>query len=501
MKGANEFAPGHRDGELWRLDAVELVQLTRLGVVSCREVIAAVIERLESVNPRINAVVRSLREEAYAEADAADVARRRGMPLGPLHGVPVTIKINTDQRGHPTDNGVIAYRELIAAEDSPVVVNLRRAGAIIIGRTNAPAFSLRWFTENDLHGRTLNPWAPDRTAGGSSGGAAAAVATGIGAIAHGNDLAGSIRYPAYCCGVVGLRPTNGRIPSFNATAPSAISMTSQLMTVQGPIAKHVRDVRLGFEALAVDDLRDPRFVVPAMPSRSRPVAVALAPNPGGRKSHPVVAEAVKLAGRALAEAGYMVEEVEPPIVEAANLWPELAMPDLIAQVEPIVASAGDDGVRRALRLWRDIWPMRDPKNCLAALAMRYSLLQRWQAFLADWPLVVSPVSAEPPFPVGYDLNDEQTTRTILSAQGPMMAVSVLGLPAVSVPTGLYEGVPMGVQVVSGRYCEDLCLDAAEVIEAQLGLPSPIDPGLVNTGCVSPRGLQRGQEDAAPAAQR
>src|SRR5262245_20283520 len=184
---------------------------------------------------------------------------RRGEPLGVLHGVPVTTKVNTDQRGCPTDNGVAAYKGLVPDADSAVVANLRRAGAIVIGRTNTPCYSMRWFTDNDLHGRTLSPWDPRITPGGSSGGAAAAVASGIGPIAQGNDIAGSVRYPAYCCGVVGLRPSYGRVPSYNPTAaPPAIA--SQLMAVQGPLARTVADLRLGFAAMAVPDARDPRGV-------------------------------------------------------------------------------------------------------------------------------------------------------------------------------------------------------------------------------------------------
>jgi amidase len=483
-------APGRHSAELWRLDAVELARLIRLGVVSCRDTVDSALGRLEAVNPRINAVVRSMNAEARAAADAADAARGQGIALGPLHGVPVTIKINTDQRGHPTDNGVAAHQNLIAAEDNPVVVNFRRAGAIVIGRTNAPAYCLRWFTENDLHGPTLNPWAPERTAGGSSGGAAAATAAGIGAIAQGNDIAGSIRYPAYCCGVVGLRPTTGRIPSFNATAAAPPTISSQLMTVQGPMARRVRDVRLAFAALATDDLRVPRFTAATAPCPRRPLAAALVLNPGGRKAHPAVAAAVARAGRALADAGYIVDEIEPPIIAAADLWPALAMPDLIAQLEPLVATNGDDGLKRALGLWREIWPMRDPRESLAALAQRHSLLRQWQAFLADWPIVVTPVSLDLPFPVGHDVRDHVTTQAILMAQSPMLAVSLLDLPAVAVPTGLHNGVPLGVQVIGGRYCEELCLDAAETIEARFGLPSPIEP---RSATESPGGLsgQRG----------
>jgi amidase len=181
--------------ELWQLDATELARLIRVGQASSREAVGACLARMDAVNGKLNAVVRRMDEEAMAAADAADAARAHGNVLGPLHGVPVTIKVNTDQKDHPTDNGVVAFRNLIAPDDAPVVANLRTAGAVIIGRTNVPAFSMRGFSENDLHGRTLNPRDREVTPGGSSGGAGAAVATGIGPIAHGNDIAGSVRFP------------------------------------------------------------------------------------------------------------------------------------------------------------------------------------------------------------------------------------------------------------------------------------------------------------------
>src|SRR5215213_1872137 len=194
-------------GELWRLDGVALGGLIRAGVVSARE----------AVKPRLNAVVLPLHEQALAEADAADRARQAGQALGPLHGLPVTTKVNSDQAGLPTDNGVPKLRDLIATEDSPQVGSLRRAGAIVIGRTNTPGFSMRGQTENTLHGRTLNPWNRDVTCGGSSGGAGASLAVGIGVIGQGNDIGGSIRWPAYCNGTVGLRPSPGRVAAFNGT--------------------------------------------------------------------------------------------------------------------------------------------------------------------------------------------------------------------------------------------------------------------------------------------
>ena len=163
--------------ELWQLDATDLARLIRLGHASAREAVEACISRLRTVNPKINAVVEIFEEETLAASEAADVERARGEALGPLHGVPVTVKINTDQKRHATSHGVVAFRELIAAEDAPVVANLRASGAIILGRTNSPAFAMRLFSENALHGRTLNPHDPAISAGGSSGGAASAVAS------------------------------------------------------------------------------------------------------------------------------------------------------------------------------------------------------------------------------------------------------------------------------------------------------------------------------------
>jgi len=263
--------------ELWRLSAVELAEAIRRKDVSCRDAIASVLARIDETNPRVNALPEVLADEAVAAADAADRALARGEQIGPLHGVPVTTKVNVDQAGRATTNGVVALRDLVAASDSPPVANLTRAGAVVIGRSNTPAFSLRWFTDNDLHGRTLNPWNPGVTPGGSSGGAAAAVALGMGPIAHGNDYGGSIRYPAWACGVVGLRPTVGRVPAYNETANEERGISSQLMSVQGPLTRTVADARLALAVMAEGDPRDPLWV-PAPsndPDDGRPLKVAL----------------------------------------------------------------------------------------------------------------------------------------------------------------------------------------------------------------------------------
>ena len=196
---------------LWELDGVAITAAIAQGEVTAREVTEATLARMDAVNPAINAVVARDDHAALSAADAVDAARASGASLGPMAGVPVTTKENVDQAGFATTNGLRIQKELVAQDDNPVVANLRRAGVIIVGRTNTPAFSLRWFTRNSLHGHTKNPHNPRITPGGSSGGAASATAAGIGAMGHGTDIGGSIRYPAYACGLQGIRPTLGRV--------------------------------------------------------------------------------------------------------------------------------------------------------------------------------------------------------------------------------------------------------------------------------------------------
>jgi amidase len=464
---------------LWKLDAAELAGLTRSRKVSCREAVSSALARLDAVNPSLNAVVRPLHEEALAAADAADRAVAQGAPLGPLHGVPVTTKVNLDQAGCPTDNGVVAFKDLIAPQDNPTIANLRRAGAIVIGRTNTPAFSMRWFCDNALHGLTLNPWDRRRTAGGSSGGAASATAAGIGAIGQGNDIAGSIRYPAYCCGLVGLRPTFGRIPAHNFTATGKRAISSQLMAVQGPLTRRVRDARLALAAMAAPDINDPRWVDAPLegPKPEAPIRVAMVIDPAGRGGiASEVESAIRQAAAWLEDAGYRVEEAEPPhFGDVIDLWAKLAMDDVIAALEPAVAKWGDDGIKVALDLWRAVFPAADPRGVLEALAERDRLLRLWQLFLEERPLILTHTSAELPFEVGLDVVDAPTTARLMKAQSTQLAVPVLGLPAVSVPTGTAGGVPVGVQLIAGRYREDLCLNAAEAIERRAGVATPVDP--------------------------
>ena len=464
--------------ELWRWDAVELAAAIRMRTISSREAVQSVLERLEAVNPAINAVTVVLGEPALAAADAADAAVKRGEAVGLLHGVPVTIKENIDQTGQATTNGIVAFKDVIATSDSPPVANWTRAGAVIVGRTNTPAFSLRWHTDNALRGRTFNPWARERTPGGSSGGAAAALASGIAPLAHGNDLGGSVRYPAYCCGVSGIRPTLGRVPAYNQTAGEERPPALQLMSVQGPLARRVRDVRLGLAAMAQRDPRDPWWVPAPLdgPPAARPIRVALSVDPAKQGVHPDVAAAVRAAGAALAEAGYAVEEVDPPdVAGAAACWAALIGAELRHVTLPYILKHGDADVIRCTELTLEQWPDLGLDAYLKSLADRSKHVRDWMLFFERYPLVVGPVSTEPPFAVGFDVEGLERTRVVLRAQRLLVAVNLLGLPAVSVPTGVWGGLPLGVQVIGARYRENLCLDAAEVIEAQRGLPTPIDP--------------------------
>ncbi len=212
--------------ELWQMTAAEIAALVRARKASAAEVCRAALGRLDAVNPAINAVVQRTDDEAIRTAAAIDAAYARGEDPGPLAGVPVTIKVNVDQAGYATTNGLRLQEGLVAREDNPLVANLKRAGAVIVGRTNTPAFSLRWFTRNSLHGHTRNPVNPALTPGGSSGGAASAVAAGICAIGHGNDIGGSIRYrPTPAASTASARPSAGCRPT-TRRGPSATSAPS-----------------------------------------------------------------------------------------------------------------------------------------------------------------------------------------------------------------------------------------------------------------------------------
>lgn len=463
---------------LWQLDGHDVAALIGRGEVSSREVTAAVLERAREVNPVVGALTLILDQQALAEADARDAARARGDNLGPLHGVPVTTKINVDQSGVPTDHGVPTLKDFIAREDGPIAANLRRAGAVLIGRNNAPAFSMRGHTDNALHGPTFNPWNRSLTPGGSSGGAAAAVAVGMGPIAHGNDIGGSIRWPAYCCGVLGLRPTPGRVAHANPSTPGGRPLSSQLMAVNGPLARSVRDLRRALEAMAARDLRDHRWTpVPLQgPPWPGPVRVALVTRSEGPSVAPSAWAAVREAGRHLQAAGYAVEETMPPSLhEASELWHDLGTTEQFHTLGPKIGACGDPGIHDFLKAWWALRPPKDLPHYLGALALRDDLIQQWTAFLERYPIVVMPSSPSAPPRAGLDVQGIDGTRQMLDALYYQLTLPVLGLPGLAIPVGSDGGQPQGVQLAGARWREDLLLDAAEAIERCEGVRDVIDP--------------------------
>ena len=321
----------------------------------------------------------------------------------------------------PTDNGVVPLKDFVAQEDSPVVANLKHAGAIIIGRTNAPAFSMRIFSDNALHGRTLNPRDPTVTPGGSSGGAGASIATGIGAIAHGNDIGGSVRIPAYCNGVVGLRTGFARIPSFNPTAAkNGRPVGGVLMAVQGPHTRTVRDARLALEVMARGDRRDWRWNdVPMQgPPPARPIKVAIVPEFPGSKTHPAQAAAVRQAGKHLQGAGYVVEEIMPPDLErGVEIWHQIIATESFYGLWPQMQKMGDPDGIAAMRSWLELRKPVDLQTYIAAHTEREGLLFRWMGFLQQWPLVIFATLGRPAAQAG-ERHDRRGPEQDLQFDGP-----------------------------------------------------------------------------------
>ena len=452
---------------LWRLGACELAALIRQREVSAREAATSVLARIAEVNPRINALPEVMAEQALATADACDRALAAGLAPGPLHGVPVSIKVNVDTAGHATTDGIVAAKDNIATTDSPLVASLRAAGAVIVGRSNTPAFSLRWFTDNDLHGRTLNPFDAQVTPGGSSGGAAAAVATGMGPIAHGNDYGGSVRYPAWACGVVGLRTTVGRVPSYKASAPNR-GPSNQMMSVQGPLTRSVADARLALAVMAQGSPLDPQWVPAPLTyaEGDRPLRVAVFKRHAAFDADPGVVAAIEQAAAWLAAAGCEVEEVEPPhFEEGAQLWRQLVMDDLRRGGQAAVEAMGDAGVKSALRGYMAGLQPLDSDQTLEALARRFNICRDWAVFFDRWPVLLMPNSWQRQFAIDADIGSADQVDRLVRAQSPLLGTAMMGLPGLSVPTGLVQGLPTGVQLVAGRFREDQALRAGEIIEA------------------------------------
>lgn len=461
--------------DIWRMSATEIAKLVKGKNLSAREVAMAALQRIEQVNPLINAIVDCNINDVLGHADRLDARIRRGENVGDLAGVPVTIKVNVDQRGYATTNGLLHQKDLIAENNSPVVDSLIAADAIPIGRTNNPAFCYRWFTSNRLHGATKNPRNPCLTPGGSSGGAAAAVASGMGALAHGTDIAGSIRYPAYACGVHGLRPSSGRVAAYNASSGER-EIGGQLMAVSGPLARSIDDLRIALKAMARPDIRDPMWVPAPLIGSAVEHRVALCLDPCKIGTSPVIKGRLIQCGKLLAEAGWQVEEVEdlPALNEAADLQLRLWIGDNYEAKLNAAQEEGDIGALTVLRGHATLGKSLTLSEFSNVFKRRAALMREWNFFFEKYPVVLMPVSADLPFEDNYDLKSLDAFERVWKAQIPQIGTPFMGLPGLSVFTGFDNTTPTGVQVVANRFREDLCLDVGNIIERSFGAPPLAD---------------------------
>jgi len=453
--------------ELIYTSATALAQAIRERKLSSEEVVAAYLDRIEAVNPSLNAVVHLAAETALAQAKASDAALARGELNGPLHGVPVTVKDAIETAGLISTGGTVGRAAYRPAQDATAVARLRAAGAIILGVTNVPEMSYGYESDNLVYGRTNNPYDLSRTAGGSSGGEAAIIAAGGSPLGLGGDFAGSIRVPAHFCGIAGLRPTPGRVPGtgYFPKLGGLVGMLSQ----NGPMARYVEDLGLMLPIIAGVDWRDSR-VVPmplANPTKIdlKRLKVAFYTDNGVVPPTPETADTVKAAAQVLAEAGLTVVEERPPCLEQTT---ELFL--------ALLSADGGAGMALALQMTgtQDIHPMLQsllenmrPHALSAAEFM--GLWYRWDmwrsallSFMEQVDVILSPVCAYPAMPHG-------TTGQHLAAFSYAQTYSLTVSPGVVVRAGTSpEGLPIGVQIVPRQWREDVALAVAQHIETGLG---------------------------------
>jgi aspartyl-tRNA(Asn)/glutamyl-tRNA(Gln) amidotransferase subunit A len=459
--------------------AVELAALIRRREISPVEIIRVVLERIERLNPRLGAYVLVHSERALGEARAAERAGMAGEPLGPLHGVPVSIKDNLWTAGERTTYGSRLMAEFVAPEDAPSVAGLRAAGAIFVGRTNLPEFAWRGSTDNRLFGESRNPWDLTRTPGGSTGGGAAAVAAGMGPLALGSDGAGSIRIPASFCGLVGLKPTFGRVPMYPAAGGN------ELVAHVCPLARTVRDVALMMSAIARHDRRDafalPDDSVDYLAACDEPLAgarggasvqgggsvrIAWSPDLGFASVELETREVAEAAAGAFSELGLTVEEASPDLGDPSSILKTLyggaqagahatRSPEQKVQMDPeLVAYAEASATLSAVEYLR-------------AVAARQALVDSLRRFFERYDLLLTPTLSLPAFPLGLVGPSKVAGREVTHLGWTLCyPFNYSGQPAISVPAGwTASGLPVGLQIVGRRLEDALVLRAAATFEA------------------------------------
>lgn len=467
---------------LCALSAVELARRVRAGELSVREVLAAHLAQIERVNPAVNAIVTLVPERAEAAASAADEAFARGEPLGPLHGLPIAHKDLVLTAGIRTTFGSPIFADNVPDEDELFVERIRHAGAIVLGKTNTPEFGAGSQTFNPVFGPTRNPYDLGRTAGGSSGGAAAALACGMVPIADGSDLGGSLRNPASFCNVVGFRPSPGRVPSWPSLDPS------DDLSVDGPMGRSVEDASLLLSAMAGPDPRvpialpeeDAAFAPPLDADVGTPL-VAWAPAAGGTMPvDPRVVAAVDAARPAFEAIGCRTEEAFPDLSDARDIFLTLRARGF-AQAYGDLLDAHRDRIKATV-IWNIEQGRKVHDEDLARVAgEREALRARVEAFFSRFAFLAMPVSQVPPFDVDLEYPTEVqgvTMPTYLDWMASCWVITVTGHPAISVPCGFtQDGLPVGVQVVGRRGADLDVLRLAHAFEraTRVGLRRP--PGV------------------------
>ena len=458
--------------ELCFLPATELAKAVRTGELSAREVMAAHLAQIERVNPQVNAIVTLLPERAMAGAAAADEAQARGEELGLLHGLPIAFKDLVDTAGIRTTYGSPIFADNVPEKDDLLVERVNQAGAITIGKTNTPEFGAGSQTFNPVFGETRNPYDLTRTCGGSSGGAAVALACGLLPIADGSDLGGSLRNPANFCNVVGFRPSIGRVPAY----PTDMPWSS--MSVLGPMARTVGDVALLLAAMAGPDPREPRailepgsrFLAP-LERDFKDVKVAWSEDLGGLPMDVGVTAVINPHRATFESLGCITEEGEPDFRDADEVFKVWRSWSFAAGNAALL-----DTHRHQMKetvIWNTEEGMKlSAADLSAAEKRRAALYHRVREFMEEHAFMVMPVSQVRPFPLTQEYVTEINgvpMETYIDWMKSCYFITVTGLPAISVPCGFTDdGLPVGLQII-GRHQDDFgVLQLAHAFEQATG---------------------------------
>ncbi|MFI5055749.1 MAG: amidase [Actinomycetota bacterium] len=457
---------------LWRRSAVELAAAMRTREVSAREVLGAHLARIAETNPAINAIVTLEPERALAQAGAADEAMARGEPVGPLHGLPIAHKDLADTAGVRTTYGSPIYADHVPERDEPFVVRVREAGAVMLGKTNTPEFGAGSHTFNAVFGPTRNPHDLSKSAGGSSGGAAAALASGMVPIADGSDLGGSLRNPASFCGVVGFRPSVGLVPSWPEADPEDLS-------VDGPMARTVEDAALLLSVMADRaDLAPDLAVVASQAADLDGLRVAWAP--ACAATMPIDPEIVAVvdAARPRFEAiGCRIEPAYPDLTGAREVFVTLRAQSFAAEYGPLLAQHRNR--MKDTVVWNiELGLALTDDDVARAHALAADIHRRAAVFFETFDVLVQPVTQVAPFPIEIEYPTEVAgvaMATYIDWMESCWSITVLGGPAISVPCGrTATGLPVGTQIVGRRGDDAAVLRLARAFE-QTGPPAAIAP--------------------------